>query len=109
MTIETNNTIIYSFLENENQLPKDFDVDCVIDFEHKNCFYILVYESISRNFILLSADNYIEQPEELNHLLNELNSFNSNDFDGLLIEMAIKIVENKILSKNNSSFFFDAH
>lgn len=109
MIIENDNSKIYQFLEKANKLPKNFELDYVNDFEQDNNFYIFIYESVTRNFLLFVAEDYFKHPDELEKLLNAIATYSDDDKDELLMEMAIKIVENKIRSNNTGHFLFDAH
>jgi len=104
------NTEIYYLLEKCGQLPADFSIDKVIAFDFKDDFCIVFYNAQDRNFILFKAQNYIQTADALPHLLNEIMDYSAAaDFNPSLIDEAIKCIENKMHSKNNSRFYFDAH
>lgn len=103
------NTEIYYLLEKCGQLPADFSIDKVIAFDCDDDFYIVFYTSKDRNFSLFKAIDYIQVTDALPHLLNEIMDYTDADLYSLLVDEAIKYIENKIHSKNNARFYFDAH
>lgn len=107
--ISTDNSLIYALLEECGQLPIDFSIDKIQVFDHNDNFYLVIYSAIDRDFILFEAQNYLQQSDELPVLLNTLQDYSNSSFPDHLIEKAMKLVENKLHSKNNSRFFFDAH
>lgn len=109
LKISTDNSLIYVFLEKCGQLPVDFSIDKVQIFDHDDDFYLVVYSAFNRNFILFEAQNYLQQSDALPTLLNTLQEYSNITFPEHMIEKAMKLVENKMHSKNNSRFFFDAH
>lgn len=109
MKVSTDNSLIYTFLESTGQLPNDFTVDSTESFDHEDDFCLIIYSAFSRNFILFQAENYLQQTDALPSLLSSLQDYSGTSVSSHLIEEAIKLVENKMHSKNNSRFFFDAH
>lgn len=107
--VSTDNEFIYSVLEKSSQLPREFDLSKVFGFDDMDDFCLVVYQSTSRDFILFRADNYIQNKDILVDLMEAVQEFSFHDYAGELKNEAIKLVENKLHSKNNSRFFFDAH
>ena len=103
------NTEIYYLLEKCGQLPTDFSKDKVIAFDCNDDFYIVFYTAKDRSFISFKAKNYIQVVDALPHLLNEIMDCSENELYSSLIDEGIKCIENKIHSKNNARFYFDAH
>ncbi len=104
-----NTTDIYFFLEKCEQLPLDFSMDKVIAFEHEDDFYIVFYIAQKKKFLLFNAENYLQIPDALPDLLNQIIDYSQEDLHAFLIDEAIKCIENKMHSKNNFRFYFDAH
>ncbi|CAN5400911.1 hypothetical protein BH10BAC1_BH10BAC1_04730 [soil metagenome] len=103
------NSEIYYLLETCRQLPADFSIDKVISFDAEDDFYIVFYTAKDRNFNLFKAKNYIQITDALPHLLNEIMDYSDADLYASMIDEAIRFIEDKIHSKNNSRFYFDAH
>ncbi len=103
------NTEIYNLLENCGHLPTDFSKDKVISFDCSDDFYIIFFTANDRNFTSFKAKNYIQVVDALPHLLNEIMDCAENEPYSLLIDEAIRCIENKIHSKNSARFYFDAH
>ncbi len=109
INILQNNELIYSFLEEKSQLPLAFDFSQVIGFDDEDDFCLYAYNSDNRNFILFKAENYVQNKDILVDLIESVQEFSSNVFPIDLQQVAIKLIEDKLHSKNNSRFFFDAH
>lgn len=107
--IITDNSEIYHFLESNGNMLNDFFADKVLLIEQDDDCYVILFSSVSRNFILFKAENYLQETDALPILLNTLQEYPDNTIPSHLIEEAMKLVENKMHSKNNSRFFFDAH
>lgn len=106
MLISQNNYDIYTLLEKNNKLPISFNSDSVIVFEKNDNFYVTCYNAETKNFILLTAENYLNNKNELIELISEMQ--NLNDLN-LLSQKTIQIIENIIHSKSCSGLYFDAH
>ena len=72
-------------------------------------FCIVFFVAKKRNFVSFTAQNYLQITDSLPNLLNEIMDYSNEDFHSSMIDKAIKCIENKMQSKNNSRFFFDAH
>ena len=107
--ISTDNNLIYALLEKSGQLQKDFHSDKVIAFDNEDDFCIVIYSSNSRNFFCFKAQNYLQENDALIHLLDAIQDYSFTDISSFLIDDALQIIENKLLTKNNSKFYFDAH
>lgn len=107
--IFTDNSLIYALLEKTEMLLHDFHSNKVIAFDDEDDFCIVIYTSNNRNFICFKALNYIQQNDALIHLLDKIQEYSFVEVDYGLIDEAIQLTEQKLHSKNNSRFFFDAH
>lgn len=105
----TDNELIYALLEKSSQLPREFNLNKVFCFDDNDDFCLVVYTSSSRNFILFRAENYIQNKDILVDLLESVQTFSFGNYGDELQNEAIRLIENKLHSKNNSRFFFDAH
>ena len=105
----TDNNLIFALLEKSEQLPKDFHSDKVIAFDNEDDFCIVIYTSNNRNFICFTAQNYLQENDALIHLLDKIQEYSFADVPSRLIDEALQIIENKMHTKNNSKFYFDAH
>ncbi|MGZ4056219.1 MAG: hypothetical protein ACXVDZ_17485 [Bacteroidia bacterium] len=103
------NSLIYELLEKSGALFTDFSGDKVVAFDHEDNFHIVIYSSSSRNFILFTAKDYLQHVNSFPELINAIQECAVPSIHSSLIEQAIKLTENKMHSKNNSRFFFDAH
>jgi hypothetical protein len=109
ITTSQDNTEIYYLLEKNQQLPSVFSIDKVIAFNEEDDFCVVFFSAETRNFISFTAKDYLQIVDSLPNLLNEIMDHLTNKFHPTMIDEAIKCVENKMNSKNNSRFFFDAH
>lgn len=103
------NEIIYSFLEKKMQLPLSFETDKVYDFDDNEDYCLIIYISSCRDFIFFKIENYLQDNNVLIELMEAIQEFSTDNFSIVLKNEAIRLVENKLHSKNNSRFFFDAH
>ena len=108
VNISTDNTIIYSILEKANALPVRFDLDNVLAFDQEDDFYVIIYLSDSRNFICFSISDYLQDSNKFIYMQQVVESSEKGIPFGL-IEEALQLIENKMLTKNNNSYYFDAH
>ena len=103
------NERIYAFLEERSQLPLAFDFSQVFGFDDQDDFCLIACTSENRNFILFKAENYVQNKDILVDLMESVQEFPTDLLPVGLQQEAIKIVDDKLHSKNNSRFFFDAH
>ncbi|MCW3083795.1 MAG: hypothetical protein JWP12_1161 [Bacteroidetes bacterium] len=109
MQISTDNTHIYNLLENADQLFPDFNSDHAVAFDLEDDFNVVLYTSESRNFVSYIAENYLQQADELPALIQLVQDFPDPGCSTFLLNEAIRLIEDKLHSKNNSRFYFDAH
>ena len=107
--ISTDNSLIYALLEKVELVLNDFHTDKVIAFDDEDDFCIVIYTSSNRNFICFKALNYLQHNDALIHLLDKIQEHSFVEVDPGLIDEALQLTEQKLHSKNNSRFFFDAH
>lgn len=105
----TDNEFIYSFLEKKMQLPLAFETDKVYDFDDKDDYCLIIYISSCRNFIFFKIENYLQDNNSFLELMEAIQEFSNKEFSIVLKNQTCRLVENKLHSKNNSRFFFDAH
>lgn len=105
----TDNEFIYSFLEKRRQLPIAFETDKVYDFDDNDAYLLIIYISSSRDFVFFKIENYLQDNNALIGLIEAVQEFSNEKMSIVLKNEAIRLVENKLHSKNNSRFFFDAH
>lgn len=96
-------------MEKANTLPARFDIDSVIAFDKDNNFYVSVYLSNSRSFICFVALEYIQETNSLIYMQQAVENYSEKKIPSSLVEKALELIEQKMHSKNASSFFFDAH
>jgi hypothetical protein len=107
-SITQNNEEAYFLLEKANKLFDDFNSDQVIAFDLEEDFYLVIYDSLTRDFITMKAENYRQDINALPELL-EMAEENENGFlSAAAIDNVLNIIEDKILSGENTQFF-DAH
>lgn len=107
--VSNDNNFIYSFLEKTEQLPVDFYSDKVLAFDSEDDFCIVFYVSINRNFICFTAANYLQDNNALICLMEVIQEDSTEQLSIKLINEALQLIEDKMYSKNNSRFYFDAH
>jgi hypothetical protein len=109
IAVSADNVKIYGLLEAKALLPLNFHQGQVIDFDEDEDYCLVVFSSVNRNFILFRAENYLEKADTLVELSELLQENRMPGFSRDLMEKAARRVEEKLHSKNNSRFFFDAH
>lgn len=107
-SIITDNLEIYRLLENSNSLFDDYNIDHITDLELNDSFFVILYNSAKRNFIAFEGREFRQRKDVLPDLLQLVQNY-QGDFSSEMIQNAVKIIENKIHSKSNSDFYFDAH
>jgi hypothetical protein len=107
--VSEKNTEIYFQLEKNNLLPPSFASDSVIAFDLEDDFCIVFFSASKRSFLSFTAKDYLQITDSLPDLLNAVMEFSTEVFSPALFDKAIKYIENKMQSKNNFRFFFDAH
>lgn len=107
-TIEQNNEQAYFLLEKANMLFEDFNIDQVVSFDLNEDFYIVAYDSLTRDFITMKATGYRHDKDALAGLLDLVEDNKEGFLPASIVDAVVNIVENKILSGENSRFF-DAH
>ncbi len=109
ISISTDNSEIFQLLEKCDCVFNLFSVDRTNIFDYEDNCYVVLYSANTRNFILFKAESFNQNSDVLPSLLNALQEFSSNDYSNNLIKQAIRLVENKMYSKNNNRFYYDAH
>src|ERR1700746_1388681 len=99
ISISSDNSSIYLLLEKAKQLFSDFSIDKVIAFEHDDIFYIVIYDSLSRNFLSFEACGHIQDINALPDLLSVVQEYDKK-IHFSLFEQAVRCVEDKLHSKN---------
>lgn len=107
--ISTDNNFIFSLLDKTNALPIRFDLDDVIAFDFEDTFYIIIYLSSCRNFISFSVSDFIQDSNRLIYMQQVVESYSEKKISPELIDKALELIEHKLLTKDNESYFFDAH
>jgi hypothetical protein len=107
ITVSTDNSVIYSFLEANNKLITDFDNDHVKAFDLGNDFYLMIYQGHNRDFILWKIADVNQSPSTLLSLVEALEAYEGLSVS--IIEKAVKLIEERITSGSSSVHFFDAH
>jgi hypothetical protein len=110
ISIITDNILIYAFLEKTGNLPVHFNFDKVFDLENEDDFYVIIYTSSDRNFVCFKAANFIQQDNILIELRDAVQEYSYNDTSSLrFINKALQLIEEKMHTKNNARYYFDAH
>ena len=107
--VSENNIEIYQLLEKAGMLFSDFSIDKIIAFDDGDDFHIVIYSAASRNFILFTAKDYIQDVNSFPDIINLIQEYSNSEISSSLFDQSIKLIENQMHSKNNSRFFFDAH
>ncbi|MCW3071590.1 MAG: hypothetical protein JWO44_1480 [Bacteroidetes bacterium] len=107
--IITDNHAIYFLLEQAEALPANYSIDHVKELEHEESFYVIVYLAAGRSFTAFESKGYLQDKNILPGMLQLLQGLPADKLPEELLLQAIKLVENKIHSKDNSRFYFDAH
>jgi hypothetical protein len=105
----SNNEFIYDFLEKEGRLPSAFSADVVFDYENEDAYFLIIYDSVKRNFFLLKSDAYMQDMRELSMLIEVVQENMEASFSSRTAQKAIQILEDKIQYCNSRRSFFDAH
>ena len=104
------NEEIFTFLEQHEQLPKDFSQSQVYYFDTEDNFYLVVYISLKegREFRLFSVSDFRNNKAELQELpvlMEEEYSKSQND----IYLKAQWLIEDFMRALSAQNFFFDAH
>lgn len=107
ITFSDNNSSIYSFLESNDKLINDFESDHVNAFDLENDFYLMIYQAHNRDFILWKVSDVNQSSSDLAALVETLESYEGLSVS--IIEKAIKLIEERIISGSGFIHYFDAH
>jgi hypothetical protein len=107
--LSTANEWVYTLLEKANGLPLHFNADYVFCFDKEDDLYLVMYTFSNRNFICFTALDYLHDNNALIDLMEAIQDYSLNKINVTIVEEALKIIENKMHSKNNGRFYFDAH
>jgi hypothetical protein len=109
IVVSKKNTEIYFQLEKHNLLPASFSSDNIIVVDQEDDFCIVFFSASTQCFLSFTAKDYVQITDALPNLLNAIMDYSAEGYNPALIDKAIKCIENKMQSKNNFRFFFDAH
>lgn len=109
ISISTDNSEIFQLLEDTENLHFNFSADGAFLFEVGEDCYLVLYSASTRNFCSFKAENWLQLTDALPSLLETVQDYNAHGFSPSLVATGARLVENKLHSKNNSRFFFDAH
>lgn len=104
-----NNESIYLLLEKNKLLPLDFSIDVVAELDVDEMYYLSIYNASTRNFILYVSNNYMKDISELSEMMILIQDGSETLFSESTAQKAMNLIDDKIHSRNNSRFFFDAH
>lgn len=107
ITVSTDNSSIYSFLESNDKLINDFESDHVKAFDIENDFYLMIYQAHNRDFILWKISDVNQSASILVSLVEKLELYEGLSVS--IIEKAVKLIEDRIISGSGSMHYFDAH
>lgn len=107
--VSTDNNLIYSVLEKANKLPTRFDLDHVFAFDVEDFFYVIIYLANNRNFICFSVGDFLLDSNKLIYMQQVVESYSEKEISLKLAEEALQLIEHKMHTKNNTTYFFDAH
>jgi hypothetical protein len=96
---------IYFLLEKTGRLFDDFSSDHVLGFDRDDDFYVVLYTAKDRKFTCFIAESVLQDNDTFPLLMEKL----QDECPDACRETALKIVEHRMHSKNNSGFYFDAH
>src|ERR1700749_875094 len=100
ITISEDNNEVYDLLEKAGQMYLDFSIDKVTGFDHEDNFYIVIYLSNSRNFVLFAAKDPVKNINTFPELINIIQEYSDTKIASALLERAVRITENKMHSKS---------
>ena len=109
ITILTDNVEIYQLLEKREILFEDFFSDKLILFDFEDDCYLVIYSSSTRNFISFKAESFLQEINALPSLIDKIQDYSDDSIPPFIRNEAIKLIENKMHTKNNNRFYFDAH
>lgn len=108
-TIIKDNEALYFLLEECDVLFSDFTIDQVLAFAKEDDFYLVFYLAAGRNFIAFKGAGFVQEKDVLPGLLAFVQESQVTEISPDLLNRGIRLIENKIHSKDNSHFYFDAH
>jgi hypothetical protein len=106
--IINDNQIVFQLLEECDALFDNYNADRVLEVEHGDSLYIVLYTSANRNFVAFEGLEFKQKVDSLPALLQLVQEYKGNVTSEMLHD-AVKIIEYRIHSGNNSNFYFDAH
>lgn len=105
--VSKDNQEVYAMLEKEERLFSDFSIDHIFLFESKDDLYLVTYIASSRNFISFRAFGAKQDKNALPLLLEKLQE--EEVILPSLLNKGVRLIEDKMFSKDNDRFYFDAH
>jgi hypothetical protein len=97
---------IYFMMEKAETLFTDFSIDHVAAFDREDDFCLVVYTASQRCFLCFVAEDSRQQTDVLAGLIEKVQEYGE---EGKWKEEALRIIEHRLHSNDNSRFFFDAH
>ncbi len=107
--VSTDNSLIYSVLENADALPLRFDIDNVFTVDQDDCFFLVIYLSEDRNFISFKAKDYLHDNNALIFLQQVVENYDKIEIPVNIVDEALQLIEHKMHTKSNNRYYFDAH
>lgn len=109
ITVSIDNTQIFTLLEKSNTLFEDFSIDKILLFDFEDDCFLVFYSSSTRNFTAFKAENYLQEINSLPSLIDFVQDYSDVSISSFIKNEAIKLIEDKLHTKNNNRFYFDAH
>jgi hypothetical protein len=107
ISISEDSSAIYFLLEKLDIRIVDFSIDHTLAVDVEDDFLVIFYLSAETKFISFTAVSSLQDKNVLPDLLSKIQDFNK--LSKGLQSKGVRMVEDKIHSKNNSQFYFDAH
>jgi hypothetical protein len=107
ITVWNDNSEIYNFLESKEKLFSDFEFDHVLGFDLEDDFYLVVYQAHNRDFILWKASGVRQSNAALLSLGEAIQLYEGLSVS--VMDSALKLIEDRMISGTGNHFYFDAH
>jgi hypothetical protein len=100
---------IYFLLEQKDIPIKDFSKDWVIGCDDADTFYLIMYNSATKKLRAFFSEDHLQNNTVFPEFIEMFQNMTEDNVIGKLAEKAIRIIEDKMYSKNNSRLYFDGH
>lgn len=105
----TDNVVVFSTLEELEQLPFRFEQDGYFLFFPDHEMVFVIFDSVSRNFEMFRTKEVERKRQAIGDLIDYLSEYTTPRLSPISLKNAIAFLEEEFFAKNNSDFYFDAH